>query len=131
MTVVLDTCAAFEIIFHGDNYNKYAEMLSKADKVIAPSMLDAEVTNVMWKYARAGYVDIENAKLSLALGIQLVDEFVPTAELAVESLHEALRLNHPVYDLYFLVLARRNGATLLTVDEKLKRLALECGVTVL
>lgn len=131
MTVVLDTCAAFEIIFHGDHYDKYAEMLSKADKVIAPSMLDAEVTNVMWKYARAGYVDIENAKLSLALGMQLVDEFVPTAELAVESLHEALRLNHPVYDLYFLVLARRNGATLLTVDEKLKRLALECGVTVL
>jgi len=53
------------------------------------------------------------------------------AELAVESLHEALRLNHPVYDLYFLVLARRNGATLLTVDEKLKRLALDCGVSVL
>jgi len=131
MTVVLDTCAAFEIIFHGEHYEKYAEIISKADKVIAPSMFDAEVTNVMWKYVRAGYVDIENAKLSLALGIQLVDEFVPIVELAAESLHEAIRLNHPVYDLYFMVLARRNGATLLTVDEKLKALCLDCGVTVL
>jgi len=131
MTVVLDTCAAFEIIFHGEHYDKYAEIISKADKVIAPAMFDAEVTNVMWKYVRAGYVDIENAKLSLVLGIQLVDVFIPNSELAIESLHEAVRLNHPVYDLYFLVLARRNGATLLTVDEKLKSLCLDCGVTVL
>lgn len=131
MTVVLDTCAAYEIIFHGDSYEKYYDILSKADKVIAPSMFDSEVTNVMWKYAKAGYVDEENAKLSVTLAIKLVDEFTPTSELAYEVLHEALRLNHPVYDMYYMILARRNGATLLTVDEKLKRVCLDCGVPVL
>lgn len=131
MTVVLDTCAAYEIIFHGHNYEKYYDILFKADKVIAPSMFDAEVSNVMWKYAKAGFVNEENAKLSITLALQLVDTFTPTSELTYEALHEAIRLNHSVYDMYYMILARRNGATLLTVDEKLKHICLDCGVPVL
>lgn len=131
MILVLDTCAACQIILEGDRKKDYAAEIVSAEKVIAPSLFDAEIANVMWKYVKGGYMDEENAKLSMALAIQLVDEFVPTVDIAIESLHEAIRLNHSVYDVYFMVLARRNGATMLTSDERLKRLCLDNGVNVL
>lgn len=130
MTVVLDTCAGFEIAFKGEKFEKYSEIIEKAEKVIAPSLYDAEVANVLWKYAGTGYIDEQNARLTMALLMKLVDSYCDTSELAVEALHEAIRLNHPVYDLYYMVLARRNGAVLLSVDEKLKKVCQECGVEV-
>lgn len=130
MTVVLDTCAGFEIAFKGEKFEKYSEIIEKAEKVIAPTLYDAEVANVLWEYARAGYIDEQNAQLTMALLMQLVDSYCDTSELTVEALHEAIRLNHPVYDLYYMVLARRNGAVLLSVDEKLKKVCQECGVEV-
>ena len=131
MTVVLDTCAAFEIAFKGQNFQKYSEILEQAEKVIAPTLYDAEVTNVLWKYAKAGYIDEQNAQLTMALLLKLIDSYSDTSELAVEALHESIRLNHPVYDLYYMILARRNGAILLTVDEKLKKVCKECGIQVI
>ena len=41
---------------------------------------------------------------------------------------EAVRLNHPVYDMLYFVLARRNAATLFTLDRKLQQLCLDNGV---
>ena len=58
----------------------------------------------------------------------LVSEFCEDDELVVEALSEAVRLNHPVYDLMYLVLARRHAATLFTLDRKLQQLCLDNGV---
>ena len=41
---------------------------------------------------------------------------------------EAMRLRHPVYDMLYFVLARRNAATLFTLDRKLQQLCLDNGV---
>lgn len=131
MPCVLDTSAAFEIVFKGARCSEYSEMLKSADEVIAPSLFQAEASNVMWKYIRGGYIDEENAKLSLALVLQFVDCYYDAAEFSVESLHEAIRNNHSVYDMLYFTLARRNGATLLTCDEKLRNLAIDNGIKVL
>ena len=60
--------------------------------------------------------------------LSLVDEFVPDTDLWEEALSESLRLRHSPYDLLYLVLARRNAATLLTLDHKLQKLCLDNGV---
>lgn len=131
MICVLDTSAAFEIALKGDVYQKYKEMIENADKVIAPSLFQAETANVIWKYVKGGYIDEENAKVTMALIFQFVDTYLDTAENSIESLHEAIRFNHSVYDMLYLTLARRNGAVLLTCDQKLKNLAIDNGVNVL
>ena len=102
-----------------------------AEKVIAPTLFDSEVANVLWKYARSGAIDEENAKKTLAYLLQMVDEYTDTSELAIEALHEGIRLGHSIYDMFYLVLARHNGATLLTTDKKFKTLAKSLGVSVL
>ncbi|MBR4684034.1 MAG: type II toxin-antitoxin system VapC family toxin [Spirochaetia bacterium] len=131
MIYVLDTCAAFEIAFHGPKYSLFMNAVAGAEKVIAPSLFDSEVTNVLWKYARNGAIDEENARKTLAYLLQMVDEYTDTSELAIEALHEGIRLGHSIYDMFYLVLARHNGATLLTTDKKLKALAKSLGVSVL
>lgn len=131
MIYVLDTCAAFEIAFHGPKYSLFMNAVAGAEKVIAPTLFDSEVTNVLWKYARNGAIDEENARKTLAYLLQMVDEYTDTSELAIEALHEGIRLGHSIYDMFYLVLARHNGATLLTTDKKLKALAKTMGVSVL
>ena len=130
MIYVLDTYAVFEIAFHGPKYSLFMNAVAGAEKVIAPTLLDSEVTNVLWKYARNGAVDEENARKTLAYILQIVDEYTDTSELAIEALHEGIRLGHSIYDMFYLVLARHNGAALLTTDKKLKALAKSLGVSV-
>ena len=130
MIYVLDTCAAFEIAFHGPKYSLFMNAVAGAEKVIAPTLFDSEVTNVLWKYARNGALDEENARKTLSYLLQMVDEYTDTSELAIGALHEGIRLGHSIYDMFYLVLARHNGATLLTTDKKLKALAKSLGVSV-
>ena len=131
MIYVLDTCAAFEIAFHGPKYKLFKDAYDKAEKVVAPTLFDSEVANVLWQYVRAGEVDEENAKKTLAYLLQMVDEYTDTSELAVEALHEGIRLGHSIYDMFYAVLARRNGAVLLTTDKKFKTLAGTMGISAL
>lgn len=128
MTYVLDTSAAFEVAFNLPNASLYKEYIAHADKIIAPHFFINEVTNVLAKYVRGGYLDEENAQLTLALILQYVDEYADSGENAVESLHEAIHQNHPAYDMYYLTLARRNAATLLTRDKILQELAEKQGL---
>ena len=60
--------------------------------------------------------------------LELVDDYRDISENIEESLHEGVRLNHPVYDLLYLTLARRNSATLLTQDKRLSNLAKKIGL---
>lgn len=131
MTCVLDTSAALEVAFSSEVSAVYKELLASAEQVIAPHFFVVEVTNVLWKYVRAGMLDEQNAHLTLALVLQYVDAYIDCGDNAVESLHEACRLQHSAYDMYYFTLARRNNAVLLTQDKKLAALALQEGVRVL
>jgi predicted nucleic acid-binding protein len=51
-------------------------------------------------------------------------------DLYREAFNMACKLNHPVYDMLYLILARRNSAVLLTMDKKVKGAALKSGVEV-
>ncbi len=130
MTVVLDASAAFEIAMYHPKRDKYLELIAQADEVMAPEFFMAECTNVAWKYQKAGWLDEKNAKLTLAFVLKTVTKYALTTDYAVEALHEAIRLNHPTYDMYYFVLARHNAATLLTIDQKLATLCRENGVEV-
>lgn len=51
------------------------------------TLYDAEVANVLWKYIKAGYIDEQNAQLTMALLLKLVDSYSDTSELAVDFGH--------------------------------------------
>lgn len=73
-------------------------------------------------------MDKARALEGTAATLDLVDEFVPMSELYEEALAESMRLHQPIYDMFYLVLARRNGAVLYTTDKWLNALCKQEGV---
>jgi predicted nucleic acid-binding protein len=65
------------------------------------------------------------------LAVELIDEFIDINENSIESLHEAIRPDLPVYDMLYMTLARRTGSILLTMDKKLAEVSREAGITVI
>jgi predicted nucleic acid-binding protein len=60
---------------------------------------------------------------SIEKALALVDKLQPLRDLVPEVLELAARTDNSVYDLFYLALARRTGATLLTADLALQRAA--------
>ena len=119
MRLVLDASAAVRVVLGGERAGALLDALEAASAVTAPALLVSEVANAFWKYHRAGALSVEEALAHHAEAVNLVDELTPDSELITEALAEAARRGHPVYDLLYAVLARRRGAAVLTLDERL------------
>ena len=129
MIIVLDTSAAIEILLR-DESKDYKNMIAEADAVIAPKLYISEMTNVSWKYGRIAKYKHELCRELAEDGINLIDQFIDEKDLWKEALREALNNEHPVYDCMYIVCARRNDATLLTMDKKLKKLCKKLVIAV-
>ncbi len=114
MTVVLDASAGIEIGLGRDNSQIYKESLEQASKVISSDLYKAEVTNVLWKYVKAKFLTKDVALQRLQYCLNLVDEYLDISDNNQESLIESIRIDHSVYDVLYLTIARRNGAILIT-----------------
>lgn len=128
MIVVLDASAGIEIGLGRDGSRKYEDSLEQASKVITSDLYKAEVTNVLWKYVKAKLLTKDVALQRLQYCIHLIDEYIDITENNQESLIESIRIDHSVYDVLYLTIARRNGAILITQDKKLKDIARELGI---
>ena len=126
--LVLDSSAAVELVFERPKSAVLRALSCKGERVIAPELYLAEMTHVIEKYVRGHYIDASSGVLLLDKALHLVDEFIPMSELVNEVFTESLRLGHSAYDVFYFVLARRNAATLCTLDQRLQQLCLKNGV---
>lgn len=126
--IVLDCNAAIAIAMGTEYGNALSSLMLTGEKVIAPKQFCTELTHSLVKYVRGGYRDEVGAADLGERALGLVDEFYDDIELWREVLSESVRLNHSSYDVYYLVLARRTGATLFTLDKALSALSEQAGV---
>ena len=100
----------------------------EAFELHAPSLILAEVANALWKYHRIGAVSLE--KMAAAFdGLQSrYFNMIPIDDAgATRAFEIATRLDHPVYDCFYLDLARERSLPLLTADARLVRKAEPAG----
>lgn len=130
MIAVIDASAAVEITLQRDSAAKLMVLLTEAEWVIAPSVYVAEISNVFWKYQ--SFTDLSQAECETHLdtAIALPDDLINDKDLYREAFKLGCTLDHSIYDMLYLILARRHNATLLTMDKKLLRNAQQSGVTV-
>lgn len=127
MVLVLDSSAAVRtVIEKGDT--RWSAALQDAELVLAPDLLAIEAANAFSKYVSAGMLSRDDAGAALRDAIALVDEFHPMRELAQEAFGLGVLMKRSVYDLAYLALARRLGASLLTADKGLREAARRSGV---
>jgi predicted nucleic acid-binding protein len=128
MRLVLDASAACELVLLRPQSERLDALVRAADEVVAPELYVAETANVLWKYVKAKELDLESGHKCLEAALNLCDRIVPMPSLIHEALVTSCVTKHPVYDAVSLILARRNGARLLTLDRKLLALARNNGV---
>ena len=126
--IVLDVNAAVAIAQETEDGLMLQRLMLSGEEIIAPNLFTIELGNVAWKMVSAGMIAEKEAFKLVNYASMLVDRYIAAEELMVESIHEAIHNNHPVYDLLYLVTARRNGATLFTFDKKLRKLCIANGV---
>ncbi len=131
MIIILDTSAAIDILLGKGDFEKYKNIIEKADTVIAPEIYLSEITNVAWKYNKIANFTHEESLNLAEDGINLIDQFVAVKDLWKESLREAINNDHPVYDCLYVVCTRRNDGILLTRDKKLKKICEELKIQTL
>ena len=131
MRLVLDASAAVRLVMRMEGAAVIADRLEAASLVLAPNLFHTEVANALWKYVRAGQLSPELALRRLDEAGELIDGQGPDQELLTEALATACQQDHPVYDLLYVILARRNAANLLTRDRRLGDLATRLGVALL
>ncbi len=123
MIVVIDTSAAAEIVMQREHAREYAGHIEDADWVIAPTLYISEINNVFWKYHRFEDMPILDCESYIRNAVEIPDEYISEKELYMEAFALGCNARMPVYDMFFLVLARRHNAWLLTLDRKLKETA--------
>lgn len=122
MTLVVDASVAAQWVL-GQEGSARAAALRDEDRLIAPSLVAAEVGNAIWKAVRRGDVTRDDALVAIESALLPLDDLVPNEELRVRALAMAIDLDHPVYDCLYLALAEREQCTLVTADRKLGAVA--------
>lgn len=128
--IVLDACAALGIVRQTEEGKALFALLRPEEAIASTTLIRAELASALWQHVRAGSYSVADAKILLSRALALVTDWHDTDENCVEALTEAARLGHSPYDMFYLTLARRLGATLFTLDKKLARLCDEQGVDV-
>lgn len=128
MIAVLDVSGAAQIILQKEKFKKYKEIIDNAKMVIAPDLYVSELSNTFWKYYKAKIFTAEECNLYIEDGINLIDEFIDAKQLWRECFGESIKNDHSVYDIYYVVITRRNNGVLITNDSDLARICKKNGI---
>ena len=127
--IVLDCNAAINMVVGTPEGKALQSLLVEGGgRVCSPALFCAEISHVLEKRVRGNHMTVKEARGMGRACLSFVDKLVPDTELWEEALSESIRLGHSVYDMFYLVLARRNAAQLFTLDRKLQQLCLDNGV---
>jgi predicted nucleic acid-binding protein len=130
MRLVLDASAAVEVVLARGKARQFEHLLEEADQVLAPDLIVSEVVNTFWKYHHIQNLSLITCDQAIEFAIGLPDVLVPCKELYREAFLLARTARLPAYDMFYLALARREDAGLLTTDRALGREAERQGIRV-
>ena len=131
MKVVLDANCAIEIALNKKEGERLKALLDESDQVLAPDLLVPEFVNTLWKYHQFDQLSPELCDEALTRLLDLVETFVPSREICPDAFAlSRAQKTRAAYDMFYLALALRENAVLLTLDGTLKKEALRAGVRV-
>lgn len=114
MTLVIDAGAAFEVLLRA----RADTVLEENSELVAPDLIVAEMINARWKNVRSGV---------LAPSVDSILEFLarvqimPSLPYASGAARMSERLDHPIYDCFYVTVAQQENMKFLTADARLVR----------
>jgi predicted nucleic acid-binding protein len=89
------------------------------EPLIAPELVVAEVLNAAWKAARLSLMSGAQLEATAAELPCCFARLAALAPLAAAATQAAVEIDHPVYDCFYLALAERGAAAVITADARL------------
>jgi predicted nucleic acid-binding protein len=118
MTLTIDASGALKLAFEEAGSSQAQDVVSGPDALIAPDLILFEVHHVLRKRMRRGEIT-RAALISASAAIQHVFEAIePSGGLFDQARDLSISLDHPIYDCFYIALAERSRATLVTADAK-------------
>ena len=122
--IVVDANVAIKWVVEQPHFERARDIVARGTVLIVPAMFVAEVTSTLWKYIRNDEISAPQAQAGLASILGQISIFEQDADLAEEALARGAELNCAPYDCFYLALAMRRGAPLVTADKRfINRLA--------
>jgi predicted nucleic acid-binding protein len=126
---VLDASAALHVVMRLPTAEPVIDKLEQANLILVPQLYFSEAANALWKYVSHNQLSAEQSIERYQDICALPDQAISDQTLALEALSLASTYNHPVYDMIYAVLARRNACGVLSKDSRLAKLLVSIGVT--
>lgn len=130
MSLIVDASVAARWYLPEDGAEEAERILLSDTPLIAPQLVIAELGNAVWKRVRKGEVSAEDAVDIVERAMSAFSALTPLPELAVSAMALSAKLNHPIYDCFYLALAVRENARLVTADKRLHGIRRQAGVEV-
>ena len=102
--------------------------LDEANEVLAPELFVPEVVNAIWKLHHFGNLSLSACDGALEVLLEFIDTLVSCKDLYREAFLLSRSTSRPAYDMFYLALAKREDAALLTLDNALRKEALRQGI---
>ena len=119
MIGIIDVSAAVEILLQKEKVTKFYKVMEESSFILAPDLFVSELTNTLWKYYTKKIFAENVCKQYIQLGIGYIDRFIDCKDIWQEAFAEGINNNHSIYDMFYLVTARRYNGTLITNDSVL------------
>ena len=119
MNVTVDASVAVKWILKEEEHAGAMALLTDEVTLHAPTLLLAEVGNVIWRRARAGRFSTATGRTAFAKTRSAIEVFHGLDGLADTALQISLDLDHPIYDCVYLACAEREDTALVTADRRL------------
>ena len=94
-------------------------LLTRGESLLAPDLIFAEVGNVLWKHCQQNQLTQAQLEQIANHLSGAIEHAVSCRELFIDAVELAARLKHPIYDCYYLALARRESLPFITADRRL------------
>ena len=118
MTLVVDASVAVLWLLKQEQ-SLDAVAVRNETPLIAPSLIAAEIGSALWKAVRRGDVNDADAATAMSTALLPFEAIIPMEDLRLPALELAIELDHPIYDCFYLALAERERAPLVTADKRL------------
>jgi predicted nucleic acid-binding protein len=118
MTLVVDA-SVLTAIHLQEPVSVAARAAMAGQDLVAPQLIIAEVGNALWRGCRMDRLSATDARQAMRGLPNHFLRLIALSDLADAALALALRRDHPVYDCFYVALALREGAPLVTADRRL------------
>jgi predicted nucleic acid-binding protein len=119
VSLVVDASVAAKWVLPESDSDKAENLRRTGETLIAPTLIVAEIGNAVWKRAVRGEMSSAEAVDAVETATALLASLVPVEQLAARAIELSISLRHPIYDCFYLALAEREGAPIITADAKL------------